>query len=242
MKEKLTCYIIDDAPLAQDLLREYVSKVPFLELIGTFMSPLEANSQIEIDKPNILFLDINMPDLNGLSFIPMLNPKPTIILTTAHDQYALKAFELEVKDYLVKPFAFERFYKSVLSVYQAHTNPSIPVQKDPKLEVHSGTECIFLKVGYRNQKLMLNDIIYIEGMKDYLRIHTTKEKIMTLMSLTNLSKLLPTKNFVRVHRSFIIAIDKIDHIERNRIKIMNQYIPIGKTYSESFFEKLKGFS
>ncbi|MGV3539987.1 MAG: LytR/AlgR family response regulator transcription factor, partial [Rufibacter sp.] len=104
MKEKLTCYIIDDEPLAQEILEEYVAKVPFLELKGTFMSPLEATENLKTDQPDLLFLDINMPDLNGLSFIPMLNPKPMIILTTAYDHYALKAFDLEVKDYLVKPF------------------------------------------------------------------------------------------------------------------------------------------
>ncbi len=114
MKKKLTCYIIDDEHLAQEILEEYVSKVPFLELKGTFISPLEAAEHLKADQPDLLFLDINMPDLDGLSFIPMLNPMPMIILTTAYDQYALKAFELEVKDYLVKPFKFERFYKGVL--------------------------------------------------------------------------------------------------------------------------------
>jgi two-component SAPR family response regulator len=114
MKEKLSCYIIDDEHLAREILEVYVAKVPLLELKGSFMSPLEAASHLEEDKPDLLFLDINMPDLDGLSFIPMLNPKPMIILTTAYDQYALKAFELEVKDYLLKPFSFERFYKGVL--------------------------------------------------------------------------------------------------------------------------------
>ena len=118
MKEKLTCYIIDDEPLAQEILEEYIAKVSFLELKGSFMSPLEAAGSLKKDKPDLLFLDINMPDLDGLSFIPMLNPKPMIILTTAYDQYALKAFELEVKDYLLKPFSFERFYKGVLRLYQ----------------------------------------------------------------------------------------------------------------------------
>jgi two-component SAPR family response regulator len=122
MKEKLTCCIIDDEPLAREILEEYISKVTFLDLKGGFMSPLEAVSFLEEVKPDLVFLDINMPDLDGLSFIPMLNPRPMIILTTAYDQYAVKAFDLEVKDYLLKPFSFERFYKSVLRLYQEQSS------------------------------------------------------------------------------------------------------------------------
>jgi DNA-binding LytR/AlgR family response regulator len=241
MKEKLTCYIIDDEHLAQEILEEYISKVSFLELKGTFMSPLEAAARMEIDKPDLLFLDINMPDLDGLSFIPMLNPKPMIILTTAYDQYALKAFELEVKDYLVKPFAFERFYKGVLRLYQEQNNQTTE-KTGVKAEPRSENEYIFLKVGHRIQRIAMREIRFIEGMKDYLQIHTAKEKIMTLLSFAKLEELLPAENFVRVHRSFIVAIDKIDHIERNRIRIADKIIPISETYNESFYKKLKGLN
>lgn len=240
MKEKLTCYIIDDEHLAQEILEEYVAKVPFLELKGTFMSPLEAARQLEADKPDLLFLDINMPDLNGLSFIPMLNPKPMIILTTAYDQYALKAFELEVKDYLVKPFSFERFYKGVLRLYHEQSNRQQPEKKELSLGVPQEQEYIFLKVGHRIQKVALQDVVYVEGMKDYLRIHTAKEKIMTLLNFAKLEELLPSQKFARVHRSFMVAIEKIDHIEKNRIWIADQIIPISDTYSESFFKMLRG--
>src|SRR5918993_5335957 len=130
MKEKLTCYIIDDEPLAQEILEVYIAKVSFLELKGSFMSPLEASTVLKEEKPDLLFLDINMPDLDGLSFIPMLNPKPMIVLTTAYDQYALKAFDLEVKDYLLKPFSFERFYKGVLRVYQESNPTHQPVKPE----------------------------------------------------------------------------------------------------------------
>ena len=242
MKEKITCYIIDDEPLAQDILEEYISKVPFLELKGTFMSPLEATGQIEEDSPDLLFLDINMPDLDGLSFIPMLNPKPMIILTTAYDQYALKAFELEVKDYLLKPFSFERFYKSVLRLYQEQSSKQQPEKREIIYDAPKESGYIFLKVGHRVQKLSIEEIIYIEGMKDYLRIHTTKEKIMTLLNFAKLEDLLPATKFARVHRSFMVAIDKIDHIEKKRIKISDQIIPISDTYSDNFFRRLRGFS
>src|SRR5687768_9583565 len=166
MKEKLTCYIIDDEHLAQEILEEYIAKVSFLELKGKFFSPLEAAAKIDEDKPDLLFLDVNMPDLDGLSFIPMLNPKPMIILTTAYDQYALKAFDLEVKDYLLKPISFERFYKSVLRLYQEQSGRQEPDNKEAGSEPKSGQDYIFLKVGHRIQKLSTRDILFVEGMKD----------------------------------------------------------------------------
>ena len=241
MKEKLTCYIIDDEHLAQEILQEYIAKVSFLELKGVFMSPLEAAEQFDQDKPDLLFLDINMPDLDGLSFIPMLNPKPMIILTTAYDEYAVRAFELEVKDYLLKPFGFERFYKGILRLYQEHNQQTME-KTEVAMESSGESKFIFLKVGHRIQKIAVCDILFIEGMKDYLKIHTGKEKIMTLLSFAKLEELLPEKEFARVHRSFMVAIDKIDHIEKNRIRISNQIIPISDTYNESFYKKLKGLN
>ncbi|HEV7332324.1 MAG TPA: LytTR family DNA-binding domain-containing protein [Flavisolibacter sp.] len=240
MKEKLTCYIIDDEPLAQEILEAYIAKVPFLEQKGVFSSPLEAAGSLEKDSPGLLFLDINMPDLDGLSFIPMLKTKPAIILTTAYDQYALKAFELEVKDYLVKPISFERFYKGVLRLYQEQSLRVEPSKEAPKREQKSVPEYIFLKVGHRIQKVATGDILFVEGMKDYLRIHTREEKIMTLLSFAKLEELLPSQDFARVHRSFLVAIDKIDHIEKNRIWIAEQIIPISDTYAEAFYKMLKG--
>jgi len=241
MKEKLTCYIIDDEPLAQEILEAYIAKVSFLELKGSFVSPLEAAGSLEEDKPDLLFLDINMPDLDGLSFIPILNPKPIIILTTAYDQYALKAFELEVKDYLLKPFSFERFYKAVLRLFQEQSLRGQPEKKETKQEPKSEQGYIFLKVGHRIQKVATRDILFVEGMKDYLRIHSREEKIMTLLNFAKLEALLPAPDFARVHRSFLVAIDKIDHIEKNRIWMSDQVIPISDTYADGFYKMLKSF-
>jgi DNA-binding LytR/AlgR family response regulator len=168
-----------------------------------------------------------------------LNPKPMIILTTAYDQHALKAFDLEVKDYLLKPFAFERFYKGVLRLYQEQSQQSSD-KVDSHRESKQESGFIFLKVGHRIQRVSINEILFVEGMKDYLRIHTQKEKIMSLLSFSKLEELLPGENFVRVHRSFMVAIDKIDHIEKNRIRIGNELIPISETYSDSFYRKLRG--
>lgn len=240
MNGKLKCCIIEDEYLAQEILEEYIQKVPFLELKGSYMSPLEAAGHLAEDKPDLLFLDINMPDLDGLSFVPMLNPRPMIILTTAYDQYALKAYELEVKDYLLKPFTFERFYKSVLRLYQEQGPRPAPPKKEETTETGQEQAYIFLKVGHRIQKVAIRHILYVEGMKDYLRIHTTKEKLMTLLSFARLEELLPAQNFVRVHKSFLVAIDKIDHIEKNKIQIGDQIIPISDTYAEAFYKMLKG--
>jgi len=240
MKEKLTCCIIEDEHLAQEILEEYIRKVPFLELKGVYDSPLEAAGPLAEDKPDLLFLDISMPDLDGLSFIPMLSPKPMIILTTAYDQYALKAYELEVKDYLLKPFTFERFYKSVLRLYQQQSPRHSGEKKEERAETKNGPGYMFLKVGHRIQKVAIGDILFVEGMKDYLRIHTADEKIMTLLSFAKLEELLPAEAFARVHRSFLVAIDKIDHIEKNRIWIADQIIPITDTYAEAFYKLLKG--
>jgi len=240
MTEKLTCYIIDDEHLAQQIVEAYVAKVSFLELKGSFASALEAAAQMDKDKPDLLLLDINMPDLNGLSFISMLNPKPMIILTTAYDQYALKAFDLEVRDYLLKPIPFERFYKAVLRLYKEsklhYQQEQTEIQSPPK----NDPEYIFLKVGFKIKKVQIREILFVEGMKDYIRINTTQEKIITLLSFAKLAELLPDQKFARVHRSFVVALDKIDHIEKNRIRIGDQNIPISDTYVDAFFKKLGG--
>ena len=240
MTEKLTCYIIDDEYLAQQILEEYVAKVSFLELKGSFSSAMEAAAQMEKDKPDLLFLDINMPDLNGLSFISMLNPKPLIILTTAYDQYALKAFDLEVSDYLLKPIPFERFYKGVLRLYQESQLHHEQEKKEISSITNNDVEYIFLKVGFKIQKVQIREILFVEGMKDYIQIHTNKEKIMTLLSFAQLAELLPEQKFIRVHRSYMVALDKIDHIEKNRISIGDQHIPISDTYADAFIKKLGG--
>lgn len=240
MQDKLTCYIVDDEPLAVEILEVYITKVPFLELKGHFGSPIDASTSMEKDKPDLLFLDINMPDLDGLSFITMLNPAPIIILTTAYDQHALKAYELEVKDYLLKPISFERFYKSVLRIYQSRSSKGQPEMKEVKRDTENEPEYIFIKVGTRIQKNSIKDILYIEGMKDYLRIHIGKEKIMTLLSFAKLEELLPSHKFARVHKSYMVAIDKIEHIEKNRIRIADQLIPISDTYKEAVTKLLRG--
>jgi DNA-binding LytR/AlgR family response regulator len=236
MKEKITCYVIDDEPLAVDILEEYIRKLPFLELKGSFNSAVDASEKIKDDKPEVLFLDVNMPDINGISFIEILNPKPAIVLTTAHDQFALKAYDLAVTDYLLKPISFDRFYKSALRVYNLFKN-TLPV-KDTQDEVQEDKKYIFVKVGHRIQRIPLDNILFVTGMKDYLQIHTIKEKIVTLTTFTKMEDHLRSNRIVRVHKSYMVAIDKIDHIEGSRIFIGGQIIPISETYSEGFFKMI----
>ncbi len=171
----------------------------------------------------------------------MLNPRPMVILTTAYDQHALKAYELEVMDYLLKPISFERFYKSVLRLYQYKHGRENTGNQEARPDVSNENDYLFIKVGHRIQKIAINEIMLIEGMKDYLMIHTVQGKVMTLMTFARLEEFLHSPNFIRVHKSFMVAIDKIDHIEKNRIRIAGQLVPISETYSEAFFKSLKGW-
>ena len=243
MKTIITCCVVEDEPLAQEVLATYIDRVPFLKLLGSYLNPLEATPYLEKEKPDLLFLDINLPDMDGLSFIPLLRHKPAIIITTAYDEFALKGYELEVDDYLLKPIAFERFYKGVLKVFNRLNQTSeAPSDGSPMEITRPHDDYLFMKVGHRIQKIVLSEIHYIQGMKDYLQIHTAKEKIMVLMSFAQMMDLLPQHRFVRVHKSYIVAIDKINHIERNRISIANQIIPVSETFSELLLQKLKGIN
>lgn len=237
MKDKITCYVIDDEPLAVEILEAYIRKVPFLDLKGSYHSAVDASEKMKTDKPEVLFLDVNMPDIDGLSFIGMLNPRPAIVLTTAHDAFALKAYDLEVADYLLKPISFDRFYRGARRLYDLLKTGVLPDKDMPGKSQHD-KQYIFVKVGHRIQRIPLNDIQFIQGMKDYLQIHTVKEKIMTLTTFAKMEDHLRANRIVRVHKSYMVAVDKIDHIERNRIFIKDQIIPISETYSEGFFKMI----
>ncbi|MCX6271401.1 MAG: LytTR family DNA-binding domain-containing protein [Bacteroidetes bacterium] len=237
---KIRCIAVDDEPLALDILEDYIHKVPFLELLKTFLNALECIDFLKNNKVDLLFLDIQMEELTGIQLIRVLKEKPEIIFTTAYDAYALQGYELDVTDYLLKPISFERFVKSVDKVYDkmsGRSHPSAPLQEvsiyNPK------NDFFFVKTEFRLQKVDFRDIQYIEGMGDYLRIVTLKERIMTLQNFKNMEDILPADQFVRVHRSYIVSIDKILSIERNRIKIADTLIPIGENYKKNFFGLLE---
>lgn len=235
----IRCIAIDDEPLALEKMKSYISKVPFLKLEGLFTNGLNALQIINEKKADLIFLDIQMEEISGIQFLEVLSHKPKVILTTAYDSYALKSYELDVTDYLLKPISFERFLKAVAKVQEALSFQE--KGNTQTMEAHieqNAQDYVFVKTEHRMQKVFFNDILYIEGMKDYLRVVTVNQRIMTLLSFKKIEEMLPSANFMRVHKSFIVAIDKIESIERSRIKIAEMLIPVGDNYKKEFFEML----
>ncbi len=226
----LKCIIIDDEPLAIDLLKSYVQKTPFLELAGTFDNALSAINTINDNHIDVLFLDINMPQINGLEFSKMVSSNTRIIFTTAYDQYAIESFRLNALDYLLKPINYTDFLQAA--------NKALEWFK--LTDTGQSTTSIFIKSGYRMEKVDFDNILYIENQKDYVKFHleSQKEPISSLMSMQSLEEKLPGKIFMRVHRSFIVNLDKIKTIERNCIVFGKEYIPISESYKARFMEFL----
>lgn len=230
---QINCIAIDDEPLALTKLEGFICRIPELKLTRTFDNTIDANGWLRENSTELIFLDIQMKPLTGLQFLESTGTSARIIITSAYDEYALKGYELNVTDYLLKPFSFQRFVQAVnkaLDYYSDKTNAK---------PAHENEGYIFVKTEYRLEKVDLSDILYIEGMKDYLRIICKGKKIMTLQSFARLEESLPSKNFCRVHKSFIVSIDKIRSIERGVIIIADQRIPISNTYKETFFSKIK---
>lgn len=222
----MNCIIIEDEPLATLRMKEYIAKVPFLTLLQSFESGLEAIAFLRAEKVDLVFLDIQMDELSGIQLLESLKERPEIILTTAFDEYALKAFELQVTDYLLKPFTFERFLQAVIRVQD-------------KMNNNSTAAYLFIKTEYRLQKVLFEDILYIEGMRDYRKIHCEKDKIMTLENFGELEGRLPATQFCRVHKSFIVALDKIVSVERGKIKIGDELIPLSDTFKDNFYRVIR---
>jgi DNA-binding LytR/AlgR family response regulator len=237
---KINCIAIDDEPLALDIIRDYCSRVPFLNLEKTFDNALDSIEYIRDHSLGLLFLDIQMEELSGIQLLNALNNRPHVIITTAHDSYAIQGFDLDVMDYLLKPISFERFMKGVNKVYEK-------VQADQKASGFSVSQhnmntedpFFFVKTETRIEKILYAEVLFIEGMGDYWRIITTSKKIMSLLNYKKLEEILPQNLFIRVHKSFIVALDKIDSVERNRIKIADRLIPISETYRKSFFDRIE---
>ncbi|WP_342329727.1 LytTR family DNA-binding domain-containing protein [Pedobacter sp. FW305-3-2-15-E-R2A2] len=244
---KLKCIAVDDEPLALDIIEDYVSKVPFLELVKRTENAIEALQLVQAGGIDLVFLDIQMPELTGIQFLKIANGKSNYILTTAYSQYALESYDLNVSDYLLKPIAFDRFYKAVEKVHNqqqkaAEPSPAPPPVIAPLMStpvaVHPVQDFIFVKTEHKIQKIQLDDILYIEGLKDYISIYTKAERIITLQNMKKMEETLPNGQFIRVHKSYIIALDKIESIERSRISIFGKVIPIGDTYRDEFFKHI----
>lgn len=241
----IRCLVVDDEPLALNILEDYIAKMPFLQLVKATTNPIEALTLVQSGEADLVFLDVQMPELTGIQFLKIANGKAKVILTTAYPQYALEGYELDVVDYLLKPIAFDRFYKAVQKA-QGIINPAaaaitpapaaVPVQQQPDFL----SDFIFVKTEHKIQKLYLHDILFIEGLKDYISIFTTNERIITLQNMKKMEDALPEKHFIRVHRSYIVSLDKIDSIERSRIFIGDKIIPVGDTYRDDFFRIIDG--
>lgn len=226
---KINCIAIEDEPLALKKIKAFIEQVDYLTLLEGFNNAVDAIGFLKNSAVDLIFLDIRMKQLSGIQFLESLQLKPKVIITSAYDEYALKGYELDVADYLLKPFTFERFLKSVDKVYnQLNTTKN-----------DNPNDSIFVKTEYRIERIEIRDILYIQGMKDYLQIHTADRKIMTLQTFKNLLEVLPKIDFQRVHNSYIVSVPKIEHIERNRIRIGKELIPISESYREKFFGILK---
>ena len=224
---RINCIIVEDEPLALERTKSYVLKLPFLNLLSTFDNGIDALVFLKSNPVDLIFLDINMGEFSGIQLLESSKITSQVIITTAYNEYALKGFELNVTDYLLKPFTFERFLQAVDKV-QNNLSKTEPTQAIKKF--------VFIKTEYRLEKLMLDEVLYVEGMRDYRRIHTISKRIMTLQTFSDLELEFPANIICRVHKSFMVALDKIDSIERDRIKIQDTLIPISETYKKQFFE------
>jgi len=237
---KIRCIAVDDEHPALLKIENYISKVPFLDLLATFDNAIDALEYLKNNTVDLIFLDIEMEEFTGIQLLKILKNKPKIILTTAYDQYAIQAFDLEVSDYLLKPISFERFMKSVEKIYdQLAEKMRTTKKKTNPEEIKYKEDYIFVKTEYSMKRVDFSDILYIEGLKEYLSIFTTQGRIITLQNFKNVEEALPENDFIRVHRSYIVSIKKIESVEKNRIKIGDKIIPIGDSYKKMFFTLLE---
>ena len=229
----LKCLIVDDEPLARNLLVEYVRKVPHLDLVGSCSSPLEAIEVLRNHSVDLMFLDIQMPEITGTTFLRTLQKKPMVILTTAYSEYALESYELDVVDYMLKPITLERFLRAVDKADERSRVPQVTVVKQVQESVQP---FVFVKDGTKLVKIRWEEILYIEGLKDYVTIHTRQQKIVSLQRLKLMEETLPSDQFIRIHNSFIIALQAIDSVHKDKVQIGTVFLPISDSYRKSFRE------
>lgn len=222
----IKCIAIDDEPLALALVKEYISKASFLQLSAVFTDAVEAAAFLEKEKIDLIFLDIQMPDINGIQFYDSMVQKPMVIFTTAFSEYAVEGFNVNAVDYLLKPFEYDRLLKAA---YKAKEYFDFIQNQEMRLS------SIFVKADYQLVKINLKDVLFIEGLDDYIRIHLSDNKtVLTLMSLKAITEKLPVHEFARIHRSYIVALDKIEKVNSRRVVIAGKEIPVGISYAEEF--------
>lgn len=230
---KIRCIVIDDERLAREYIKNYISKVPELDLLGDFNSPLKATELIKKGQVDLMFLDIQMPDITGVDFMKSLRNAPEVIFTTAYQEYALEGFNLNVTDYLLKPFSFERFYqavnKAIDKIEHSHAAPMTP---ELEAQTNYADTYLTIRADRKFYKINFEDILYIEGQKAYVTFHTKKKKITALASLKELEEKLPQKQFIRIHKSFIVSVKEINAMEGNTVEVNEAKLPIGATYKD----------
>jgi two-component system LytT family response regulator len=222
----INCIIIEDEPLAQERIKGYIQKVPFVHLLAAFDNTMDALVFLKSGPVDLIFLDINLGAFSGIQLLETVNITSQVIITTAYQEYALKGFDLQVADYLLKPFTFDRFLQAVDRV---QSNPIWTGAAPDK-------KFVFIKTEYRLEKVFLDDILYIEGMRDYRRVYTAHKQIMTLKTFREFEREISPGIICRVHKSFMVAIDKIDSVEKDRIKVGEKIIPISETYKKLFLQ------
>lgn len=227
----INCVIIDDEPLAREGLANYMREVDFLQLAGICENPLELLPLIDKGIADLVFLDIQMPKMNGIEFLKILQKPPMVIITTAYPSYALEGFQLNVLDYLLKPITFERFFKAASKARDYHKL----LTHDPAKQ---DEDYFFIKCGSKYEKVLFDEILYVEGMQNYVTIYSTRGKYVTMLSLKSLEEKLPGAGFIRVHKSFIASITKIDGIEGNELFIRDSRIPISRNYREEVIDRV----
>lgn len=234
----INCIVIDDEALAIDLLKGYISRVPFLALVGEFTRATDSIELIKSGKVDLIFLDIQMPDITGIQFLKTLGTEPMIIFSTAYSNYALEGFNLKILDYLLKPFHFDRFIQAVSKAQELHS------LKSKTLVPANDNDYIFVNSEHTLVRINFSDISYIEGLKDYVKIYTINKAkpVITRVSLKLLEDKLPTFAFFRIHKSFIVCIKKIDLVHNNTIRIGEKIIPIGETQKAKFYKRIEGNS
>lgn len=231
---KITCIIVEDEPMGMSLMQNHVAKVPYLELRGSFSDPVKAIAFLRENTVDLMFSDIQMPGVTGISLLKIVQNLPLVIFTTAYSEYALEGYDLDVVDYLIKPISFERFLKSVEKAAQRlhKPTPAAPAEDDRE-------DYIFVKDGTRYIRVDISDIRYIEGLKDYVAIHIPGKKIVSLQTMKALEALLPRSRFIRIHNSYIVALQAIDSVDKEKVQIGNIFLPVSDSYKKGLKEMVE---
>lgn len=233
----IKCMIVDDEQLARTLLNEYVKKLPQLELVATCKNPLEAMDILQREAVDLMFLDIQMPELTGVEFLKSMIVKPAVIFTTAYSEYALEGYQLDVVDYLVKPFPFERFLKAVNKASELIRLKKLDEEPQPAQVMD---DFIVVHADRKIYKIGIGEIKYIEGLKEYVSYYTEDKRIIALESLKRLEEILPSDRFMRVHRSYIVPFSRIKNMDGNQLEIGDKLIPVGRSYREEVLKRVFG--